>query len=404
MPYKYNYKAVSYESRIQTGVIEADDIKSARQALDSQGFIPLDVKLKSESGLNFKGLFKPSIKLDLIAQFTQKFKTLYRSGLPILQALDIIARDISDQKFGEVLKEIRHNIEGGMTLSQAMEQFPDFFPSLYVNTVRAGESSGQLESILDRLYELIEREKKTKEMIKSSVRYPAYVMVTISLAIMIVVIFVVPKFADFYGFYKAQLPLPTLILINFSNYIYSSWYIVIAAGLLLAFAFYNLKKISGVARFIDRIKIEFPIIGELFLLMIISRTCYLLSTLIKSGLPLVNALYLVGKASGNSIIADIINKMAKNTQSGGDILKPMRESKYFLSMVVEMINIGLESGHLDDMLSEIARHYDDVVEYRARKLTTRIEPILTVFVAGIVLFLALAIFLPMWNLIQVFKK
>jgi MSHA biogenesis protein MshG len=404
MSLRFRYKAVGYGNEIQKGVIEAEDMQSAKLSLDSRGFIPVSIKELPQTESIRRKLFKPSVNLEALSMFTQKLNTLYRAGIPILQSLAIIANEQENSEFSEVMFKIRNGIEGGMTLSQAMGQFPGYFPQLFISTIKAGESSGQMESILERLHELVEREKKTREMVKAAVRYPSYVLVVISLAIAVVVTVVVPKFADFYGFYKAELPLPTRILLNFSGFVVAYWYIVIAAVGLMLVSYIKIKDYPKVAHFIDRIKIETPIIGELILNMTISRFCYLLGTLIKSGLPLVNALAQVSKASGNIIIAGIIEKMESNARGGDDIFTPMRQSKYFSSMVIEMFVIGMESGQLDTMLIEIARHYDNVVEFQARKLTARIEPVLTVFVGGIVLMLALAIFMPMWNLIHVFKK
>lgn len=404
MPLQFKYKAIGFNNEIQKGIIEADNMEAAKLSLDSKGFVPVNIRQVTQTKSFSTRFFHNSIDLESLSSFTQKLNTLYHAGIPILHALKIIANEQENPKFGEVLTKIKNGIEGGMTLSQSISQFPDFFPPLFINTIKAGESSGQMESILERLHELVEREKGTREMVKAAVRYPSYVMIVISLAIAVVVTVVVPKFADFYGFYKAELPLPTRILLNFSGFIVSYWYIMLAMAVSATVLVVRVKKIPAVARAIDRIKIETPIIGELILNMTISRFCYLLGTLIRSGLPLVNALNQVAAATGNVIIGGIVEKMEKNARSGDDIYIPMRQSKYFPSMAIEMFIVGMESGQLDNMLLEVANHYDKVVEYQARKLTSRIEPVLTIIVGAIVLLLALAIFMPMWNLINVFKK
>jgi len=400
----FKYKAAARSGTVRKGLVEAEDIESAKIILDSKGLIPISVKPAVEFKKFFRKFYKTSIDLELLSSFTQKLNTLNKAGIPILKALSIIASEQEDDKFEKTLIRMKQYIEGGMTLSQALEQFPEYFPPLFISTVSAGESSGQMEAIFDRLSELIEREIKTRETLKSAVRYPAYIMITIVLAIIALVTLVIPKFAEFYKFYKSDLPLPTRLIMDLSSFTTSYWYIVLISGILSVFLFYRFKETKIGSNFFDYLKIELPVVGKIFLQMTISRFCYLLGTLLRSGLPLVEALGIVSRAAGNSLISKVINQMSDNVKGGRDIFSPMRESKYFMPLIIQMFVIGMESGNLDNMLFEAARHYDAAVEYQSKKLTSRLEPILTLFVGGMVLVLALAIFLPMWNMMQVFKK
>ena len=404
MPLMFKYKAAARGGTVEKGLVEAENINSAKVALDSKGLIPISVKPAVDYKKFFRKFYKTSIDLEQLSSFTQKLNTLNKAGIPILKALNIIASEQKDENFKKALVRMRQYIEGGMTLSQTLEQFPEYFPPLFISTVSAGESSGQMEAIFDRLNELIEREIKTKEMLKSAVRYPAYIMITIVLAIIVLVTIVVPKFADFYKFYKSDLPLPTRLIMNLSSFTISYWYIVVISGILTVFLFYRFKETKFGSNFLDYLKIELPIVGKIFLQMTISRFCYLLGTLLRSGLPIVEALGIVSRAAGNSLISKVINQMGDNVKGGKDIFSPMRESKYFTPLIIQMFVIGMESGNLDNMLFEAAHHYDISVENQSKKLTSRLEPILTLFVGGMVLVLALAIFLPMWNMMQVFKK
>ena len=404
MPLMFKYKAAARSGTVQKGLVEAEDIESAKITLDSKGLIPISVKPAVEFKKFFRKFYKTSLDLELLSSFTQKLNTLNKAGIPILKALSIIASEQENDKFEKTLIRMKQYIEGGMTLSQALEQFPEYFPPLFISTVSAGESSGQMEAIFDRLSELIEREIKTRETLKSAVRYPAYIMITIVLAIIALVTLVIPKFAEFYKFYKSDLPLPTRLIMDLSSFTTSYWYIVLISGILSVFLFYRFKETKIGSNFLDYLKIELPIVGKIFLQMTISRFCYLLGTLLRSGLPIVEALGIVSRAAGNSLISKVINQMSDNVKGGRDIFSPMRESKYFAPLVIQMFVIGMESGNLDNMLFEAARHYDAAVEYQSKKLTSRLEPILTLFVGGMVLALALAIFLPMWNMMQVFKK
>lgn len=403
MSIRYKYKAATRDGNIQNGLVESEDIDSVKQNLDSKGLIPLSVKPAPDYKINLKKYFKPSVNLELLLSFSMRLNTLFKSGISIIRALKIIENEQENSDFGKKLIKISHFIEGGMTLSQAFKQFPEYFPPLYTSTIHAAEASGQLETVMERLNKLIDRDIKTKEMVKSAIRYPCYVMITIILAIAAVVTLVVPKLADFYKFQKAELPLPTLIILNLSDFVTSYWYLIIVFGVLTFFLFSRFKESSYGRHVLDFIKIEAPILGSLFLQLTISRFCYLMGTLLKSGLPLIETLKMVSEASGNSLIAKVINEMSDNIIEGKDIITPMRESKYFEPMVVQMLSIGMESGKLDDMSYEVARHYDAVIEYQSKKLAARIEPILTLFIAGMVLLLALAIFMPMWNMMQILK-
>lgn len=404
MAYRFKYKAVSPKGNIQKGYFEAEDIQTAKRSLDLKGLIPISVEPDESYKSFFKKYFKPSVNLEILLAFTKKFNTLIKAGIPMLRTLDIIENEQENIDFNLALQKMRQLVESGMSLSQAMQQFPEYFSSLYINTVKAGEVSGQMDVVLDRMCELIERELKTKEMIKSAIRYPIYVMITIILAIAVIVTVVVPKFADFYKFYQSDLPLPTRIISEFSNFVSSFWYLIIFIGIIAIFSFKRFSRSNLGQKIFDWIKLEMPILGNIFIQLTISRFCYVLATLVRSGLPLVESLSLVGATVGNSIIAKVIASIGDNVRGGGDIFSPMRKSKYFKPLVIQMFAIGMESGNIDNMLFEVARHYDESVEYQSKKLASRLEPIMTLFIGGMVLILALAIFLPMWNMIQVFKK
>ncbi|MCP4631781.1 MAG: type II secretion system F family protein [candidate division Zixibacteria bacterium] len=404
MAFQFKYKAIAQDGSLQQGKFEAEDIDTVKKHLDSSGLIPVKVDYASQRGAYLRNLFQPSVNLTLLSYFTTKLITLIRTGIPLIITLDIISKEQEDERFCKALQKMKQTIEGGVTLSGAMEDFPQYFTPLYISAIQAAEASGQMDTILNRLHSLIEKEIRTKEMVKAAIRYPSYVMVIISLAILAMVTLVMPKFADFYKSFNAELPLPTKIIMEFSRFLSTYWYLAIAICIVLFFAFTVFRKSSFGRNVIDQIKLEAPIIGELFLEMILSRVCFILATLLKSGLPLIEALRLVGKDSGNSIITNVLLKMSDNVEEGKEMISPMRESKYFRPLIIQMIVIGLESGSLDTMLYEVANHYDKSVEYQSKKLTSRIEPLLTVFTAGIVMLLALAIFLPLWNMMSVLKQ
>jgi len=404
MAHRFRYKAASAEGRIYRGLLEAEDALSAKKALDLKGLIPISVEPKSGYRPILKRFFKPSPDARLVSSFSRKLGALYNAGIPIIRALSLIESEQDNAGFKQALGRMGQSIAGGMTLSQSMEQFPEYFSGFFVNTIKAGEASGRLVEILHQLSDLLEREIRTKQTVETAIRYPIYVLITVVLAVAVVVTVVVPRFADFYRFFEADLPLPTRFLIDISNFVTSYWYVVVLGAILAVLSLNRFRETSFGRNLLDRIKLEVPILGAIFLRVAISRFCFILGTLLRAGLPLVESLRLSEAAVGNSLISKVVSSAADNISGGGDLISPLKTSKYFRPMVIQMLSIGMESGGLDDQLFQIGQYYDEVVEYQSKKLTSRLEPLLTVFVSGLVLFLALSIFLPMWNIINVVRN
>lgn len=403
MPYGYKYKAASPDGNISKGYLEAESIEAARDAISSRGLIPLLVDPAEKPGVRYKGFFKSSVNPETLLSFSQKLGTLYRAGIPFVRAMEIIAAEEEDAGFKKALLGIRESIEAGTTIAEAMKQFPEYFSSLYVNSMGAGETSGKLDEILSRLNDLTEREIKTQRMIKSAVSQPIYTLIVIAFAIVAVITVVLPKFAGFYDSFKTELPLPTRIVLALGDFVSSYWYIVILGTILLVFFF---RKFIGTKKgrsLFDKFKLGVPLIGKIFQYQAISRFSYVLGTLLKAGIPLVESLGIVESTVGNTEISKAVRLAADNLKEGGDLISPLKTSKYFMPMVIQMLDIGMQSGNLDDQLFEVAHHYDEIIEYKSRTLSSRLEPILTILVSGLVLVLALAVFLPMWNLINVVK-
>ena len=401
---RFKYKAASANGSFQKGFLEAGDAQSAKRSLDQKGLIPISVRPGPSREHFFKKFFKPSVDAALLSSFTRKLGSLYRAGIPIIKALDIIQSEQHNAGFKQALVRMGESIEGGMSISEAMEQFPEYFSALFTNAIKAAEASGQLEDILHRLSDYLEMEIRTTQMVKTAIRYPTYVVISIVLATVVVVTMVVPKFAAFYGSFKAELPLATRIVINVSDFVSSYWYILIFGVALAVVLLYRFRQSTSGRRLLDRVRLEAPILGEIFLQLAMSRFCFILGTLLSSGLPLVQSLTLAGPAIGNSLISKALSSAADNLLGGGGLVSPLKKCKYFKPMVIQMLSIGMESGQLDYHLFQVARYCDEAVEYQAKKLTTRLEPVLTVLVSGLVLILALAVFLPMWNLMSVVKN
>jgi MSHA biogenesis protein MshG len=401
---KFKYTAVSKDGIRSNGIVEAEDESKAALAIDSSGLIPLKISKKSYSHSGFSLMWRSRIDPESLAIFTRKLLTLNKAGIPILRSLDIISSDISDSRLSTVIVEIKKSVESGNSLTEAFEQHAGYFPELYVNTIRAGEESGSLDTMLVRASELLEREIRLRDNIKSAVRYPAYVLVTIAVAFFVVITFVIPKFAGFYTAYGAELPWATRFLININRFILGHWtYLAMAVPALVA-AILRFRVTGAGKRFFDFFALSLPVLGRLTIKAILARFCYILSTLLSAGLPLSQSLGVLRLSISNYYFSKVISEMGENLSGGGDMVTSMRSSRYFSSMIVQMFSIGLETGSLESLLLEMARHYDIEIEQDAKKLTSRIEPLLTAVVGAAVLILALAIFLPMWNMISIFRK
>jgi MSHA biogenesis protein MshG len=401
---RFRYIAVSPEGKRISGVMEAENADIAKNMIDAGGFIPVSV-LKISSNLRKFSLraLLPVNRENLIV-LTRKLYTLSHAGIPLLRTFDIIIEDTSDKNLNAALINIRKSIEGGSSLADAFSKQEGFFPSIYVEALKAGEESGTLDVMLARTIELLERDAKIMDGIKTAIRYPAYVLVTMALALIVILTFVIPKFAGMYSAYGAELPWATKVILGLNEFARSYWWsffviipLVVAGSLYLRLTNWGKKQY-------DLVAVSAPVFGNVYIKAVLARFCYTLSTLLSAGLPLSRALAILKDSIGNFHFSKVISKMGENLSGGRNLLEPMKDSKYFSPLVVQMFAIGLESGSLENLLINTATHFDAEVEKDTRKLTSRVEPILTIAVAVMVLILALAILTPMWNLIEIFKR
>ncbi len=394
----FEYKAIKPDGSEVTEVMEAKDSDAVTRYLDKLGYLPLKIK-QSGGGLNLK-LFsnKRKIKDVEVVMFTRQLVTLLRAGVPLLSCLDALVEQADSEGLKEIIEKIYVDIESGLSLSDAIKRHPKEFSELYINSIRAGEMGGALDKVLERLVELMEHEQETSARIKSAMRYPIIVVVTLILAFVALMMLVVPNFIDLFTKMNIELPLPTRLLIGFHYVLSNYWYLVIAGLSAIAFGFFKyIKTEKGAFRW-AQFMITVPIFGDLNLKTAMSRFTRMFETLNSSGLPILQTLEITSKTVGNIVIGKEIEKAAAGVLQGAGLAGPLAEGKIFPPMVIRMIAIGEQSGSLDTMLLNVSKHYDTEVEYAVKNLTGMMEPVLTVGVGVIVLFLALAIFLPMWSL------
>lgn len=402
----FRYKARSDTGKILSGAIEAPSEQAVIRHLEEMGYTPISVR--SEKGADKKegGLFQrfEKVKGKDLVMMTRQMHSLIRAGIPIMTALKILEQQSESPPLTKILSQVQEEISGGSSFSDALRKFPKVFSDLYINTVLAGETGGALPEVLDRLANLLESEQETRNAVKSAVRYPMIAVVVMVIAFIVMTTMVIPKFVTIFKQIKMELPLPTRILIGMSNVMNAYYYIVfpaIAGGI---YGFIRFTKTRFGHYQMDKLKLRLPIFGSLFVKLAMFRFSKMLATLERSGVPILKIIEIVSLTVGNEIIGEELKDLREAVKDGKGISSVLMKKPIFPPMVSNMLAVGEETGRLDEMAESIAYYYDQEIKYMVATLTDLIEPLLTVFIAGGVLLFALAIFLPMWNLIDLTKK
>jgi len=397
---KFTYKARDEKGSLVTGIIEGDNRRAAYAQIDALGLFPVAVSEAREeifSIENFLTALKP-VRYDDIIFFTRQLQTVIRAGIPILSGLRAIEEQTSNVKLRGAIKEMVQDIDKGASLSDAMMKQKKLFPDLYTSMVKAGEIGGSLEEVLERLATLLEFQLKTKEMLKSAIRYPIFVVTTLLIAFLVLINFVVPRFAVLFRGAKMDLPLPTRMLL-LTNDIFQNYAIYLGISIFILIGGFLLYKRTDAGTLeIDRLKLRAPLIGPIILKICMSRFANMFENLIKVGIPVVRTLEVVSRTVGNEYIAQKIIEISGKIERGLGISRPLREAEIFPPLIIHLISTGEQTGSLEDMLKEVSTHYDREITYSINRLSTWIEPLLTAGLSLMVLFLALAIFLPWWNM------
>ncbi len=397
---KFTYRARDEKGSLVTGVLEGDNKRAAYLQIDALGLFPIAVsetKERTFSFVDFLDGFR-RVRYDDIIFFTRQLQTVIRAGIPMLSGLRALEEQTSSVKLKVAIKEMVQDIDKGASLSDALMKQKKLFPDLYTSMVKAGEIGGSLEEVLERLAALLEFQLKTKEMLKSAIRYPIFVVTTLVIAFLVLINFVVPRFAVLFRGAKMDLPLPTRMLL-FINDVFqnNAFYLAVFIALLIG-AFFLYKRTKAGTLAIDRLKLRAPLIGPIILKICMSRFANMFENLIKVGIPVVRTLEVVSRTVGNEYIAQKVLEISGKIERGLGISRPLREAEIFPPLVIHLISTGEQTGSLEDMLKEVSTHYDREIAYSINRLSTWIEPLLTAGLSLIVLFLALAIFLPWWTM------
>ncbi len=387
------------------GSLEAASSTAAAEQLFRQNITPISINESSPAtneslaGKDIREVFGLThISLDELIIFCRQMYALMRSGVPILRAINGMAESSNSFSLKKALVEIGKQLEGGYELSTALHQHPKIFDTLFVSLIHVGENTGQLDESFFKLTTYLEREQATRKRIKTALRYPSMVLIALSAALVILNIFVIPTFAQMFSKLGAELPLATKFLIASSSFFTNYWPYMLMAVVVIYFAIrQSLKTEKGRYQW-DKRKIKLPIIGSIIERSILARFSHSFGIVLKAGVPMTSGLNLVADAVDNSFMKEKIVAMRVAIESGESLLRSALASTLFTPLVLQMIAVGEETGRVDDLLKEVGDYYEREVDYDLSTLTARIEPLLLVVVAAMVLVLALGIFTPMWDM------
>lgn len=395
-----------------SGSLEAANAAAVAEQLARQQITPVRIepsKKQTSESTNIANvdlgqlLGRAPIKLDDLIVFCRQMYALARSGVPILRAINGMAESANNPKLKVVLLDVAAQLEGGYALSSALNQHPKFFSPLFVSLIHVGENTGQLEQAFAKLATYFEREQETRKRIKTALRYPSFVIAAIVIAVVILNIFVIPTFADMFSKLGAELPWATRALISSSNFFLDYWPHMLVGVCVLFFGIRSYVKTTAGKYAWDKQKTRIPIVGSIIERSILARFSHSFSIVLKAGVPMTTGLTLTAEAVDNSYMSDKIIAMRGAIESGESLLRSAVTSTLFTPLVLQMIAVGEETGRVDELLEEVAEYYEREVDYDLSTLTAKIEPILIAIVAGMVLILALGIFMPMWDMMSAFR-
>ncbi|MFO7715681.1 type II secretion system F family protein [Desulfosarcina sp.] len=404
---KYYYQAITENGSSVAGSIDADSAEGATSALVSRGYIPQKISDASKSGLGFfltelQERLTP-VKLPELILFTKQLRTLIRAGVPMLKLLQVLENQSENSKLKRIIVSISQDIREGGSLHDGFRKYPAVFSPLYCSMLRAGETSGALPEILDRLIYILDHDHKIRTDIRSALQYPAIVIMALLAAFFILLTLVIPKFAGIFLKSGLQLPLPTLICLKLYAILTAYWPILILMGVGLAILIKIYLK-TDVGRFRrDKLLLHLPLLGVLVRKAAMARFASIFAILQTSGISVLETMSILSETINNAALSRAFATITERLEEGRGIAGPLATSPYFTPIIINMVAIGEESGNLDEMLHEAAEHYDAELEFAMKRISDSIGPLLTVCLAAVVLFFALAVYLPMWDLVKMVK-
>jgi type IV pilus assembly protein PilC len=394
----YSWKGRTRAGKTQEGVLVADSKDAVIATLRKQQIL---VTAVTEKGKEF-ALPKPGggVSMKELAVFTRQFSVMIDAGLPLVQCLEILGSQQQNRTFQKVLFEVRQDVESGSTLADALRRHPKVFDELYCNMVAAGEAGGILDTILQRLAVYIEKIVKLRSAVRSAMVYPAAV-ITIAVGVVWVILWrVIPTFATLFESLGSELPLPTRITIALSNLVGRWWWVVFLGIGLAGFSLNRYYKTEQGRRAVDRFLLRVPVLGVVLKKIAVARFCRTLGTLVSSGVPILEALEITARTSGNAVVEDAILATRKSIEEGKTIAEPLKATDVFPPMVVQMVAVGEHTGALETMLNKVADFYEDEVDEATKNLLTLLEPIMIGFLGVVIGGIVVSMYLPLFTLVS----
>lgn len=397
----YAYTIRDSSGAIKEGTSEGENENVVARRLQEQGYVVVSIEQRKVAKPRSAGAGFGRVKLGDLSMFCRQFSTMVDAGVSLVRCLSVLGEQTENPKLRRIIAEIEEEVQSGQTLSKSMGKYPNVFNNLFLGLIKAGEVGGALEDSLQRLSGFLEKDMELKRKVKGAMTYPTIVMCVALLIVLGLVTFVLPQFMTiFKDMGLKELPVMTQMLMDFSHFLTSKWYIMILIVIVVVTALKMFSRTRVGSRLFDRLKLKAPVFGKLNHKVALSRFARTLATLLSSGVPILQALETVAGTVSNEIISDAVLEARARIREGDRIGDPLRKSKLFPPMVVQMISIGEESGALDHMLTKIADFYEQEVETALQSLTAAIEPLMIVFLGGTVGFIVIAMFMPLVALVS----
>lgn len=401
----FQYKGRDARGQAVNGRLEAASAEAVAAQLFQQGITPVDIAAAGGGGDILAGLGRRlgqgRVKLDDLIFFCRQMYTLQRAGVPIMQALRGLSESARNPTLAKVIEGVLEGLDSGLDLNSSFRRYPRVFSPLFVSLVHVGETTGNLDEAFLQLAQYLELEKDTRQRMKSAVRYPLFVVLAISAAVVIINLFVIPAFAEVYAGFNAELPWATRIIIGSSNFMLQYWPFMLAGLIATVLGFAAWVRTPAGRRRWDRYKLRIPIVGGILKQALLGRFGRGMAMTMKAGVPLVKGFTVISRALDNAYVGEQVLAMREGIERGESITRTAATTGMFPAIVLQMISVGEESGALDELMEEVAGYYEREVDYALKNLSTALEPVLIIGVGGLVLLLALGVFLPMWNLASV---
>ena len=394
----FTYTVRTAAGATQRGQIDAADRRAAALALRQRQLIVTSLRARPRNlTINLRDLTSGVAAVDLVV-FTRQFATMISSGLPLVQCLDTLGRQTPNKRLGEIVMQVKADVEAGASFTEALRKQPQVFGDFYVNMVEAGEAGGVLDTILTRLAVYLEKSRTLRGKVKGAMAYPAAIVAVAVLVMIFMLIYVIPIFADLFESFGGALPAPTRLVMALSSGVKTVILYVIVAAVAAVWAFRWFRRTASGRRLVDTALLKAPVFGSLIEKVAVASFARTLATLVSSGVPILDGLAITARITGNKVMEDAVLTAIERIKQGSTIAEPLRDQTVFAPMVVQMIEVGENAGALDVMLNKIADFYDDEVNHAVEALTSLLEPLLMVVLGALIGFMLIAMYLPIFEM------